>query len=199
MSYASRLTGLGMSGEFASELARILDEAELAAIITSGTIDGAVIGGTTPAAGTFTTVAAALHAFSGLTGNTAMIDAYQATVTVANGATTGKEAAIGIPAHFLPVVMLIHCTVAATNACSLVDVGTDADTDAYCDGIGTIDLTSTGFKGIVGCNGLQALGDITNGVKVADATADEVEIVVSGDPGATGVTVRLTFIGIVAT
>jgi len=134
--------------------------------------------------------------FDGLTGLYGGFDTYVATVTVANGATTGKEASVGMPANFLPIAMAIHCTVAATNACSLVDVGTDADTDAYCDGIVTNDLTSTGFKGVVGCNGLQALGDITNGVKVADTTADEVEIVVSGDPGATGVTLRLTFFGI---
>jgi hypothetical protein len=135
---------------------------------------------------------------SGLTGNTAALRTYQATVTVANGATTGKEAAIAMPANFLPFAMIIHCTVAATNACSLVDVGDDADTDSYCDGIVTNDLTSTGFKGIVGCNGVRAMGDITGGVQVATTTADEVEIVVSADPGATGVTVRLTFIGIVA-
>lgn len=136
---------------------------------------------------------------SGLTGNTAKLAAYQATVTVANGATTGKEAAIGIPAHFHPLAMLIHCTVAATNACSLVDVGDDADTDSFCDGIVTNDLTTTGFKGIVGCNGVRASGDITGGVQVAMATPDEIEVVVSADPGATGVTLRLTFIGIVAT
>ena len=132
----------------------------------------------------------------GLT-NTITPTMYAATVTVVNGATTGKESAIGMPANFLPVCMAIHCTVAATNACSLTDVGDDADTDSYCDGIVTNDLTSTGFKGIVGCNGVRALGDITGGVQVATTTADEVEIVVSADPGATGVTVRLTFYGFV--
>ena len=137
--------------------------------------------------------------FTGLTGNTVQLDTYQATVTVANGATTGKESSIGMPAHFLPVAMLIHCTVASTNACSLVDVGDDADTDSYCDGIVTNDLTTTGFKGIVGCNGVRALGDITGGVQIATSTADEVEVVVSADPGATGVTLRLTFVGIKAT
>jgi hypothetical protein len=135
----------------------------------------------------------------GLTGNTMTMRAYQATVTVANGATTGKEAAVAMPANFLPMCMAIHCTVASTNACSLVDVGDDADTDSYCDGIVTNDLTTTGFKGIVGCNGVRAMGDITGGVQVATTTADEVEIVVSADPGATGVTLRLTFYGVLAT
>lgn len=150
--------------------------------------------------GTFTgAVSGDEYAFANLTGNTAKLDYYQATVTVANGATTGKEAAIGMPTGFLPVAMLIHCTVASTNACSLVDVGDDADTDSYCDGIVTNDLTTTGFKGIVGCNGVRATGDITGGVQVATTTADEVEVVVSADPGATGVTLRLTFVGIRAT
>lgn len=134
----------------------------------------------------------------GMTGNNVTVANYQATVTVANGATTGKESAIGMPANFLPVAMAFHCTVAATNACALVDVGDDADTDSYCDGIVVNDLTTTGFKGIVGCNGVRGLGDITGGVQIATATADEVEIVVSADPGATGVTVRLTFIGFLA-
>lgn len=123
---------------------------------------------------------------------------YVATVTVANGATTGKEAAIGMPTNFLPVCMAIHVTVASTNACALVDVGDDADTDSYCDGIVATVGTTTGFKGIVGCNGVRAMGDITGGVQVATTTADEVEVVVSADPGATGITYRLTFFGIQA-
>jgi hypothetical protein len=35
---------------------------------------------------------------------------YTATVTVANGQTTGKEAAIGIPANFIPMGVVIACT-----------------------------------------------------------------------------------------
>ena len=123
---------------------------------------------------------------------------YVATVTVANGATTGKEAAIGMPTNFLPVCMAIHVVTASTNACALVDVGDDADTDSYCDGIVATVGTTTGFKGIVGCNGVRALGDITGGVQVATTTADEVEVVVSDDPGATGITYRLTFFGVQA-
>lgn len=146
----------------------------------------------------FTNHEALAYMMGGMTTNTLKLASYQATVTVLNGATTGKEAAIAMPANFLPICMSIHCTVAATNACSLTDVGDDADTDSYCDGIVTNDLTSTGFKGIVGCNGVRALGDITGGVQVATTTADEVEIVVSADPGATGVTVRLNFLGVVA-
>lgn len=123
---------------------------------------------------------------------------YVATITVANGATTGKEAAIGMPANFIPIVCAVHCTVASTNAVTLLDVGDDADNDAYIDGATTPSLATTGFKGVFGCNGARSLGDITGGVTGALTTADEVEIVVSGDPGATGVTLRLTFFGIQA-
>jgi len=150
--------------------------------------------------GTFTdAVSATEYALTGITGNTAKLDYYTATVAVANGATTGKEATAAMPTGFLPIACLIHCTVASTNACALVDVGDDADTDSYIDGLATNDLTTTGFKGICGCNGVRALGDITGGVQVATTTTDEVEVVVSADPGATGVTLRLTFIGIRAT
>ena len=48
-------------------------------------------------------------------------------------------------------------------------------------------------KGVFGCNGVRGLGTGTGG---ATTTADEVEVVVSGDPGASGVTMRLTFLGI---
>lgn len=137
--------------------------------------------------------------FSGLTGNTVTMRSYQATVTVASGATTGKEAAIGMPANFIPLAVAVHCTVAATNACALVDIGDDADTDSYCDGIVVNNLTTTGFKGIFGCQGVRGLSGAAVGTGGGTGTADEVEIVVSADPGATGVTVRLTFIGFVAT
>lgn len=134
--------------------------------------------------------------FDGLTGLYGGFDTYTATVTVANGATTGKEAAIGMPANFLPIAMALNVTVAATNAVTLVDVGDDADNDAYIDGATTPSLATTGFKGVFGCNGARSLGDITGGVTGALTTADEVEVVVSGDPGATGVTMQLTFFGI---
>ncbi len=71
------------------------------------------------------------------------------------------------------------------------DVGDDADTDSYLDGA-SIAVNSTGFKGIFGCNGVRGLGTGTSG---ATGTADEVEVVLSGDPGGDTV-IRLTFIGI---
>ena len=124
--------------------------------------------------------------------NTMTLQTYQATITVANGATTGKEGSIGMPANFAPLAIGVNVTTAAANAVNLQDVGDDADTDSYLDGA-SIAVNSTGFKGIFGCNGVRGIGTGTTG---ATGTADEVEVVVSGDPGASGVTMRITFLGI---
>ena len=35
------------------------------------------------------------------------LSVYTATVTVANGATTGKESAIGIPSNFIPMAVMV--------------------------------------------------------------------------------------------
>jgi hypothetical protein len=125
------------------------------------------------------------------------LSTYTTSVTVANGATTGKEAAIGMPANFLPMAVSVTVTTASTNAVNLNDIGDDADTDSYVDGA-AIALNSTGYKGIVGCNGVRGMGPGSTTSTGATTTADEVEIVISGDPGATGATVRLVFIGIEA-
>jgi len=127
--------------------------------------------------------------------NTMTFSQYTATVTVANGQTTGKESAIGIPANFIPMGVIVSVTTAATNAVNLVDIGTDADTDGFVDGI-TAAANSTGFKGFFPCNGV--LGMSGGATTAATATPDEVEVVVSGDPGATGVTFVLKFIGVSA-
>ena len=97
-----------------------------------------------------------------------------------------------MPANFAPLAIGVNVTTAAANAVNLQDIGDDADTDSYLDGA-TIAVNSTGFKGIFGCNGVRGLGTGTSG---ATGTADEVEVVVSGDPGASGVTMRITFLGI---
>ena len=118
---------------------------------------------------------------------------YTATVTVADGATTGKESSIGIPSTFIPMGVMIALTPAATNSVTLNDIGTDADTDGFVDGISP-NVASTGFKGFFPCNGVLGMSGGTT--TAATATADEVEVVVSGDPGATGVTMVLKFIGV---
>lgn len=135
-----------------------------------------------------------LKAHGGGGTNTVSVDTYVATVTVANGQTTGKESAIGAPNNFLPIAVAVHVTVAATNAVNLTDIGDEGDTDSYVDTI-AVAVNSTGFKGIFGCNGLNAQpgGTANTG---ALSTADEVMCTLSGDPGATGATIRFTFIGI---
>ena len=120
------------------------------------------------------------------------LSVYTATVTVANGATTGKESSIGIPSNFIPMGVMIAVTTAAANAVNLVDIGTDADPDGFVDGI-TAAVNSTGFKGFFPCNGVLGMSGGTT--TAATATADEVEIVFSGDPGGDTVVV-MKFIGI---
>ena len=120
------------------------------------------------------------------------LSVYTATVTVLNGATTGKEAAIGIPSNFIPMGVMIAVTTAAANAVNLVDIGTDADPDGFVDGISAA-VNSTGFKGFFPCNGVLGMSGGTT--TAATATADEVEVVVSGDPGG-DTDIVMKFIGI---
>lgn len=120
------------------------------------------------------------------------LSVYTATVTVANGATTGKESAIGIPSNFIPMGVMVAVTGAASNAVNLVDIGTDADTDGFVDGI-TAAVNSTGFKGFFPCNGVLGMSGGTT--TAATETADEVEVVLSADPGA-DTTLVLKFMGI---
>ena len=120
------------------------------------------------------------------------VQTYQATVTIASGATSGNEASIGMPDNFLPIAVMVTVDTAATNAVNLQDIGVQADTDDYVDGI-TVAVNSTGFKGIFGCNGLRGI----SGTDGALTTSDEVAAVVNSDPGASGVTMTLTFVGVV--
>ena len=120
------------------------------------------------------------------------LSVYTATVTVANGATTGKESSIGIPSNFIPMAVTVAVTTAAANAVNLVDIGTDADPDGFVDGISAA-VNSTGFKGFFPCNGVLGMSGGTT--TAATSTADEVEVVVSGDPGGDTVIV-MKFIGI---
>ena len=54
--------------------------------------------------------------------STMTLSTYEATITVANGATTGKEAAIGIPSNFIPMGVLVAVTTAASNSVTLNDL-----------------------------------------------------------------------------
>ena len=117
---------------------------------------------------------------------------YTATVTVANGDTTGKESSIGIPSNFIPMAVMIAVTTAAANNVNLVDIGTDTDTDGFVDGI-AVAVNSTGFKGFFPCNGVLGMSGGTT--TASTATAEATEIVVSGDPGG-DTDIVMKFIGI---
>ena len=117
---------------------------------------------------------------TGAVTSTMSLKEFTATITVANGATTGKETSIQIPTNFISMAIGIVVTVASANNVNLVDIGTDANTDGYVDGI-SIATNTTGWKGFVGCNGILGLTGFTPGV--AGLVGDEVELVLSGDPG----------------
>ena len=127
--------------------------------------------------------------------STMSMETYVATITVADGATTGKESSIGIPSNFIPMGVTVAVTGAAGNAVNIVDIGTDADTDGFVDGI-TAAVNSVGFKGFFPCNGVLGMSGGTT--TAATETADEVEIVLAGDPGA-DTTVVLKFFGLSST
>ena len=132
-------------------------------------------------------------ATTGANTNEMTFSQYTATVTIASGATAGKESSIGIPSNFIPMGVTVAVTTAATNSVTLNDIGTDADPDGFVDGISPA-VNSTGFKGFFPCKGVLGMSGGTT--TASTETADEVEAVVSGDPGATGVTMVLKFIGI---
>ena len=132
---------------------------------------------------------------TGAVTSTMTLSTYETTITVADGATTGKESAIGIPDNFIPMGVTIAVTTAAANSVTLNDIGTDADTDGFVDGISAA-VNSTGFKGFFPCNGVLGMSGGTT--TAATATADEVEPVLSGDPGGDTVIV-LKFFGISST
>jgi hypothetical protein len=120
------------------------------------------------------------------------LSTYSTSITIAASGTDHKETSIGIPANFIPMGVAITVTSAAANAVNINDIGTDADTDGFVDGI-AVAINSTGFKGFFPCNGV--LGMSGGATTVSTATPDEVELVISGTAGAGGV-VALKFFGI---
>jgi len=122
--------------------------------------------------------------------STMSLKEFTATITVANGDTTGKETSIQIPTNFIPLGIGVVVTTASVNAVNLVDIGTDADTDGYVDGA-SLALNTTGWKGFLGCNGALGMSGFAPGV--AGLAGDEVELVVSGDPGGNTVIVLKIF------
>ena len=124
--------------------------------------------------------------------NEMTLSTYTATITVAASGTDHKESSIGIPANFIPMGCAITVTSAAANNVNLVDIGTDADTDGFVDGI-SVAINSTGFKGFFPCNGVLGMSGGTT--TKSTETPDEVEVVISGTAGAGGV-LSLKFFGI---
>jgi len=120
------------------------------------------------------------------------LSTYSTSIAIAATGTSHKETSIAIPSNFIPMGVAITMTGATANAINLVDIGTDADTDGFVDGI-TVAMNSTGFKGFFPCNGV--LGMSGGATTASTETADEVEVVISGTAGAGGV-LALKFFGL---
>ena len=125
--------------------------------------------------------------------DSATLQGYSATITVLNGALTGQEAAIGMPANFIPLCVSITVTSASLNDVVLEDLGPESNPDGYIDGA-AISVNSTGFKGIFGLNGVLNLA--THPPTAHTPTPDEVKCTLGSDPGADTV-IRFTFFGFV--
>jgi len=131
-------------------------------------------------------------ASTGAVTNDMTLSTYSTSITIAASGTEHKETSIGIPSNFIPMGVAVTMTSATANAINLVDIGTDADTDGFVDGI-SVAMNSAGFKGFFPCNGV--LGMSGGATTKATETADEVEVVISGTAGAGGV-LALKFFGL---
>jgi len=119
---------------------------------------------------------------------------YQATVTVANGATTGDEAAIGFPANFIPMYCCIRNNAVTTSGANITDVGTAGDPNAYVDGA-VVATAAAGTAQIFACNGVAGIGSGGSAtVAGIPLTPDEIRVTMV-DPGLTGASITVTFIG----
>ena len=118
---------------------------------------------------------------------------YQATVTVANGATTGTEAAIGFPANFIPMFCVIRNNSITTTGGVIADVGTQGSAQAYVDGASLASSAVT--SQIFACNGVNGIGSGGSGTTAGiPLTPDEI-MVTMADPGLSAASVTVTFIG----
>ena len=118
---------------------------------------------------------------------------YQATVTVANGATTGDEAAIGFPANFIPMFCVIRNNSITTTGGVIADVGTQGSAQAYVDGASLASSAVT--SQIFACNGVNGIGSGGSGTTAGiPLTPDEIRVTMA-DPGLSAASVTVTFIG----
>ena len=122
---------------------------------------------------------------------------YQATVTVANGATTGDEAAIGFPANFIPMFCVIRNNSITTTGGVIADVGTQGSAQAYVDGASLASSAVT--SQIFACNGVNGIGSGGSGTTAGiPLTPDEIRVTMA-DPGLSAASVTVTFIGMTFT
>ena len=118
---------------------------------------------------------------------------YQATVTVANGATTGTEAIIGFPTNFIPMFCVITNNAVTTTGGVIADVGTQGVAQAYVDGA-TVASSSVQSQ-IFACNGVNGIGSGGSGTTaVIPLTPDQI-MVTMADPGLSAASVTVTFVG----
>ena len=118
---------------------------------------------------------------------------YQATVTVANGATTGTEAIIGFPTNFIPMFCVITNNAVTTTGGVIADVGTQGVAQAYVDGA-TVASSSVQSQ-IFACNGVNGIGSGGSGTTAGiPLTPDEI-MVTMADPGLSAASVTVTFVG----
>jgi hypothetical protein len=118
---------------------------------------------------------------------------YQATVTVANGGTTGDEAIIGFPSNFIPMFCVIRNNSVTTSGGNITDVGTAGDPNAYVDG--AVLATSAVTSQIFACNGVAGIGSGGSGTTAGiPLTPDEIRVTMA-DPGLSGASITVTFVG----
>ena len=118
---------------------------------------------------------------------------YQATVTVANGDTTGTEAIIGFPSNYIPMFCVVTNNTVTTTGGNITDVGTAADPNAYV--AGCVLATSAAQSQIFSCNGLNGVGSNGSGtVAGIPVTPDEIRVTMA-DPGLSAASITVTFIG----
>ena len=114
---------------------------------------------------------------------------YQATVVVANGATTGDEAIIGFPSNFIPMFCVIRNNQITTTGGNITDV----DPNAYVDGA-VLASSAVGAQ-IFACNGVAGVGSGGSGATAGiPLTPDEIRVTMA-DPGLTAASVTVTFVG----
>jgi len=118
---------------------------------------------------------------------------YQATVTVANGDTTGDEAIIGFPSNYIPMFCVVTNNTVTTSGGNITDVGTAADPNAYV--AGCVLATSAAQSQIFSCNGLNGIGSNGSGtVAGIPVTPDEIRVTMA-DPGLSAASITVTFVG----